>query len=176
MGYFIRIAFWITLSGCLLTNSFPISDFGAYYLRKHVECPSESTFYAPRNVEKRCITTALDCVRRELSGTVREECEDPREYVDDAVEYLDLQIEERSGKGHVSNLHTHTHTHTHTGLPNLMLKKKKKRYSELTGPPPPQALTDSRECACERWPETSFSEFVGDVLSLLELENSDSNP
>uniref|UniRef100_A0A8C3G0T1 Interleukin n=1 Tax=Cyclopterus lumpus TaxID=8103 RepID=A0A8C3G0T1_CYCLU len=133
MGYFIRIAFWITLSGCLLTNSFPISDFGAYYLRKHVECPSESTFYAPRNVEKRCITTALDCVRRELSGTVREECEDPREYVDDAVEYLDLQIEERSGKGH--------------------------------------ALTDSRECACERWPETSFSEFVGDVLSLLELEN-----
>ncbi|TNN58748.1 hypothetical protein EYF80_031073 [Liparis tanakae] len=52
--------------------------------------------------QKRCITAALHCVLRELSGAVHEECEDPREHVEDAVDYLDLLIKERSEKGHTS--------------------------------------------------------------------------
>ncbi|XP_078117441.1 uncharacterized protein LOC144524810 [Sander vitreus] len=100
MEHFIRIAVWITLFGCLQTKSPPISDFGYSFMWKHVKCPSNSTFYAPENVQKQCITTALDCVMRELNGTVKDECKDPMEYIDQALDFLDCLIKERSGKGH----------------------------------------------------------------------------
>ncbi|KAA8588604.1 hypothetical protein FQN60_009949, partial [Etheostoma spectabile] len=50
------------------------------------------------HTQDQCITTALDCVRKELNGTVRDECEDPKERINDALAFLDGLIEERLGK------------------------------------------------------------------------------
>uniref|UniRef100_A0A8C9XSX9 Interleukin n=1 Tax=Sander lucioperca TaxID=283035 RepID=A0A8C9XSX9_SANLU len=105
MEHFIRIAVWITLltlSGCLQTKSLPISDFGYSFMWNHVKCVSnfKPNIFPCSFCEKQCITTALECVMRELNGTVKDECEDPKEYIDSGLEFLDRLIKERSGKSH----------------------------------------------------------------------------
>ncbi|XP_074505177.1 uncharacterized protein il2 [Sebastes fasciatus] len=135
MEHFFRIAFWITLSGCLQIKSLPISDFGKKLMETHVECPPDATFYAPTNVKRECITTALDCVMRELHGRAKEECEGIHQYINMAVGTLDHVIEKRSAKGH--------------------------------------ALNNSTECACERWIQIPFRDFLDKASSLLELANAD---
>uniref|UniRef100_A0A3Q2YMT1 Interleukin n=1 Tax=Hippocampus comes TaxID=109280 RepID=A0A3Q2YMT1_HIPCM len=88
--------FWIcVISANVLANSLPLSDSKIPLMRKHVKCPSNSTFYAPTNIKViLCMTTALDCCLKELDGKIRKECDDPHEYVDDAVEYLNVTIDE----------------------------------------------------------------------------------
>lgn len=51
-------------------------------------------------IQEPCITTALDCVRRELDGTVREECNHTEASLNQAVDFLDWKI--HSNKSHVS--------------------------------------------------------------------------
>ncbi|NP_001254611.1 interleukin-2 precursor [Gasterosteus aculeatus] len=99
MFFFIQMAYWILLSDCLLARSFPLSDFRAI-TQSHVECRSDSRFYAPSDVTEACITTALDCVMRELNGTVKEECDDSEQDILDAVESLNHVINRRTTAGH----------------------------------------------------------------------------
>ncbi|KAF0039985.1 hypothetical protein F2P81_008220 [Scophthalmus maximus] len=47
-----------------------------------------------------CIDTALDCVMRELNGTVTEECHDPYGRIYPAVEFLEVTIQYRE-EGHI---------------------------------------------------------------------------
>ncbi|KAJ4945807.1 hypothetical protein JOQ06_023485 [Pogonophryne albipinna] len=58
----------------------------------------DSRFYAPTNVKTHCITDALGCMRRELNGTAKIECEDFNQYIDDSVDSLGLLIAKRSKK------------------------------------------------------------------------------
>ncbi|KAM8910885.1 uncharacterized protein AB9W97_007020 [Spinachia spinachia] len=100
MGVLIQIAFWMLLSDCLLPRSQPIADFGVEHMKNQVKCPPDSRFYAPRrSVAEACIPTALDCVSRELSGTVKAECADPEDYTTDAIEFLDRLIDEWKERG-----------------------------------------------------------------------------
>ncbi|XP_068561394.1 interleukin-15 [Cebidichthys violaceus] len=134
MGCFMGIPFWILLSGCLLTQSVPIEEFRVLNELKLITCPPDTTLYAPTNVEPQCVTTALDCVFRELGGRAKKECENSEEDINDVLEILDDRIKTRLSKGH--------------------------------------ALTNSTECACERWPEKSLSDFVTAVNRLFQIENS----
>ncbi|KAI9521392.1 hypothetical protein NQZ68_007708 [Dissostichus eleginoides] len=61
-----------------------------------VTCYEDSRFYAPTNVKTHCITDALDCMRRELSGTAKTECEDFNDYMVNSVDSLDRLIKKRS--------------------------------------------------------------------------------
>ncbi|XP_078025786.1 uncharacterized protein il2 [Epinephelus lanceolatus] len=104
MEHFIRIAFWIvSLSGCLQTESQPIpdarSDFHIDSMLKNVNCSSGSTFYTPTNVQRECFTKALECVKKELYGTAKAECEDPYNYISAALEQLHELTEELGKKG-----------------------------------------------------------------------------
>lgn len=56
------------------------------------------------HTQEECIPAALQCFLTELSGTVKDECEDPNEVINPAIEFLELVIENRSGNvnGNVS--------------------------------------------------------------------------
>ncbi|CAJ1059141.1 Interleukin [Xyrichtys novacula] len=41
----------------------------------------------------------MDCIMKELNGTVREECADPKEDIDQAIDFFQIEIEERTSKG-----------------------------------------------------------------------------
>ncbi|KAK5896651.1 hypothetical protein CesoFtcFv8_009790 [Champsocephalus esox] len=97
MEHFIRIALWITLIFCQQTNSASIARYRIEDM-KTVTCHEDSRFYTPTNVKTHCITDALGCMRRELSGTAKIECEDFNEYIDDSVDSLGLLIAKRSKK------------------------------------------------------------------------------
>uniref|UniRef100_A0A3Q1CE05 Interleukin n=1 Tax=Amphiprion ocellaris TaxID=80972 RepID=A0A3Q1CE05_AMPOC len=135
MEHFIRIAFWIfTLSGSLQAKSLSVmSDFRISLMRDYVECPN-STFYTPENVLDKCITTAVDCVMKELHGTANEECTDREGYINQALDAIDkIRKGGKMDKDH--------------------------------------GLTDT-DCACEKWRQTSFSEFLNKTNDLLEKINS----
>uniref|UniRef100_A0A3Q3K1X0 Interleukin n=1 Tax=Monopterus albus TaxID=43700 RepID=A0A3Q3K1X0_MONAL len=133
MENFIKIAFWIAfVSGCLQAKPF-MRNSDIPNLKTDVKCPSNSTFYAPTNVKEECIATALDCVVRELKGTVKLECEDPKDYIDSEVDHWNYILDE--------------------------LKRNPVSISPLS----------SSECACEKWPETPFNEFLEKMESLLQL-------
>ncbi|XP_068506287.1 uncharacterized protein il2 [Syngnathus scovelli] len=122
--------FWICIiSANLLANSLPLRDAKISYIR-NVKCPSNSTFYAPTNVKRLCMTTALNCCLKELDGKIRKECEGPHDYIDDAVEFLNVTMDE---------------------------------WKES------HPLTNSSQCACERWPKMPLSKFLDKMESLLQL-------
>lgn len=50
------------------------------------------------HTQTHCITDALGCMRRELNGTAKIECEDFNQYIDDSVDSLGLLIAKRSKK------------------------------------------------------------------------------
>ncbi|XP_051277280.1 uncharacterized protein LOC127375303 [Dicentrarchus labrax] len=107
MEHFIRTAFWIvTLAGCLLANPVPKFDFDdlrIHLIQESVECPDDSTFYAPKNVEDTCFTQALDCFMAELNGTMTEECGDKDGYIEATVDVLKMVIDQRLNDGFALN-------------------------------------------------------------------------
>uniref|UniRef100_A0A3Q3K1W5 Interleukin n=1 Tax=Monopterus albus TaxID=43700 RepID=A0A3Q3K1W5_MONAL len=113
MENFIKIAFWIAfVSGCLQAKPF-MRNSDIPNLKTDVKCLKHLS-----HTQEECIATALDCVVRELKGTVKLECEDPKDYIDS------------------------------------------------------EAPRASSECACEKWPETPFNEFLEKMESLLQLSQS----
>lgn len=53
------------------------------------------------HTQEKCITAALDCVRREF-GTAEQECEDPYEYIQAGIHNLQKLIKDRLDKDYVS--------------------------------------------------------------------------
>ncbi|AWP11684.1 Interleukin [Scophthalmus maximus] len=79
-----------------LATPLPLVDANICLMRNS---PPDSKFYAPTDVTMECIDTALDCVMRELNGTVKEECHDPYGRIYPAVEFLEVTIQYRE-EGH----------------------------------------------------------------------------
>uniref|UniRef100_A0AAQ6IU03 Interleukin n=1 Tax=Anabas testudineus TaxID=64144 RepID=A0AAQ6IU03_ANATE len=77
----------------------------------------------PDNVKEECFTTALECLKKELNGTVKAECNDDNDYIGQGVKPMDESI---------------------------------------------KFALNSSECSCERWSETSFSEFLNKTEDLCE--------
>uniref|UniRef100_A0A4W6BVW4 Saposin B-type domain-containing protein n=1 Tax=Lates calcarifer TaxID=8187 RepID=A0A4W6BVW4_LATCA len=83
MEHFIRIAFWIvTISSCLQAKSIRLEDLGIKRLRTEITCVN-------------CLTTALDCVQKELAGTVKEECDGQKIYIEQAIEFFERVHQEQ---------------------------------------------------------------------------------
>uniref|UniRef100_A0A3Q3E4A5 Interleukin n=1 Tax=Labrus bergylta TaxID=56723 RepID=A0A3Q3E4A5_9LABR len=72
MEHIVRIAFW-TLA-CLQASALPIVDSQITSKKEVLKNVSLSLSLSLSHTHKqeRCITTALDCVMRELNGTVRQ--------------------------------------------------------------------------------------------------------
>uniref|UniRef100_A0A4W6BP12 Interleukin n=1 Tax=Lates calcarifer TaxID=8187 RepID=A0A4W6BP12_LATCA len=105
MEHFIRIAFWIvTISSCLQAKSIRLEDLGIKRLRTEITCEQNSAFYTPENVEVRpdCLTTALDCVQKELAGTVKEECDGQKIYIEQAIEFFERVHQEQEATRNAS--------------------------------------------------------------------------
>uniref|UniRef100_A0A3Q1EHY4 Interleukin n=1 Tax=Acanthochromis polyacanthus TaxID=80966 RepID=A0A3Q1EHY4_9TELE len=102
MEHFIRTVFWIfTLSGFLQAAPRPAkSDFRINLMRESVKCLPDSKFYTPENVLDKCITTAVDCVMKELNGTAKVECDGPKDYINLALSAFSLLRKERQDKGY----------------------------------------------------------------------------
>uniref|UniRef100_A0AAQ6IMH8 SWIM-type domain-containing protein n=1 Tax=Anabas testudineus TaxID=64144 RepID=A0AAQ6IMH8_ANATE len=90
----------------------------------------------PDNVKEECFTTALECLKKELNGTVKAECNDDNDYIGQGVKVLQIMIKKTQEKNHVSIS--------------------------------PHYALNSSECSCERWSETSFSEFLNKTEDLCE--------
>ncbi|KAF3838783.1 hypothetical protein F7725_010551 [Dissostichus mawsoni] len=87
-----------TMLQCTDCNSHPRENAGTFFKRLEslVQKYEDSRFYAPTNVKTHCITDALECMRRELSGTAKTECEDFNDYMVNSVDSLDRLIKKRS--------------------------------------------------------------------------------
>uniref|UniRef100_A0A3Q1EEI0 Interleukin n=1 Tax=Acanthochromis polyacanthus TaxID=80966 RepID=A0A3Q1EEI0_9TELE len=99
MEHFIRTVFWIfTLSGFLQAAPRPAkSDFRINLMRESVKCVSHFKF----NIfHDKCITTAVDCVMKELNGTAKVECDGPKDYINLALSAFSLLRKERQDKGY----------------------------------------------------------------------------
>ncbi|XP_069388204.1 uncharacterized protein il2 [Paralichthys olivaceus] len=96
MEHFIGILFQIAAFFlCLQARCLPIEDASIGFIRTNVTCLKDSKFYAPTNVKVECIPAAMDCVMRELKGTVRPECDGLMTYVLQAIEFFELKTEEK---------------------------------------------------------------------------------
>lgn len=58
---------------------------------KHLFCTQEE-----------CFTTALECLKKELNGTVKAECNDDNDYIGQGVKVLQIMIKKTQEKNHVS--------------------------------------------------------------------------
>uniref|UniRef100_A0A3Q3JNQ9 Interleukin n=1 Tax=Monopterus albus TaxID=43700 RepID=A0A3Q3JNQ9_MONAL len=128
-----RIVLWMLLLigilqanpiGIRKTPDFQIQDLGFDHLQEDVSCLKHLS-----HTQEECIATALDCVVRELKGTVKLECEDPKDYIDSEVDHWNYILDDANDK------------------------------------------IASSECACEKWPETPFNEFLEKMESLLQLHS-----
>ncbi|XP_029967565.1 uncharacterized protein LOC115402978 isoform X2 [Salarias fasciatus] len=89
MEHFITTIVWIVmLSDYLQANPINMKVFSDEHT-KSVQCPEDSTFYAPENVQEHCIASALECFRQELNGTVRAECDVPKGRIAQWLKVLD---------------------------------------------------------------------------------------
>uniref|UniRef100_A0A3B3D0E4 Interleukin n=1 Tax=Oryzias melastigma TaxID=30732 RepID=A0A3B3D0E4_ORYME len=91
MEHFIRIAFWIfVFSGCHPTISKSISPIESIFsflklMEKEVKCPADLKLYTP-TYQKDWDT--LECLQKEINGTIKEECEDPNKRIEQVLSLL----------------------------------------------------------------------------------------
>ncbi|XP_029967557.1 uncharacterized protein LOC115402978 isoform X1 [Salarias fasciatus] len=106
MEHFITTIVWIVmLSDYLQANPINMKVFSDEHT-KSVQCPEDSTFYAPENVQEHCIASALECFRQELNGTVRAECDVPKGRIAQWLKVLDhLEKKRASPDGQVRPAH-----------------------------------------------------------------------
>ncbi|NP_001121986.1 interleukin-2 precursor [Oryzias latipes] len=91
MEHLFKIAIWIfVLSGCHLTSSKCIptdDDWVLDALQEEVKCPPDLKLYTP-TYEKDWAKDILECIQKEINGTVKEECEDPNYRIEQVISML----------------------------------------------------------------------------------------